>query len=97
MKEHTASELFQQKRKLETAFEAEFPNQYYSKYSMVTFDANISYNEAMKRGRAQDNAILNLIDDGKLPETMSLNAKLDLVLKTTKEILHDNAVLGKLK
>ena len=41
MKEHTASELFQQKRKLETAFEAEFPNEYYSKYSMVTFDVAV--------------------------------------------------------
>jgi kynurenine 3-monooxygenase len=97
MKEHTATELFQQKRTLETAFEAEFPDEYYSKYSMVTFNENISYNEAMKRGRAQDKAILNLIDDGKLPETMPLNTKLDLVLKITKEMLHDNAVLGKLK
>ena len=97
MKEHTASELFQQKRKLETAFEAEFPDEYYSKYSMVTFNENISYDEAMRRGRAQDKAILNLIDDGKLPEIMSLNEKLILVKRTTEEILDDNAVLGKLK
>ncbi|MFT5641637.1 MAG: kynurenine 3-monooxygenase [Cyclobacteriaceae bacterium] len=97
MKEHTASDLFQLKRKLETAFEAEFPDEYYSKYSMVTFNENISYNEAMIRGRAQDKAILNLIDDGKLPETMPLNEKLILVKRTTEEILDDNAVLGKLK
>ena len=61
MKEHTASALFQQKRKLETAFEAEFPNEYYSKYSLVTFNEDISYFEALQRGRAQDKAILNLI------------------------------------
>jgi kynurenine 3-monooxygenase len=97
MKEHTASDLFQQKRKLETAFEAEFPEEYYSKYSMVTFNENISYNEAMTRGRAQDKAILNLIDDDQLPETMPLNEKLTLVKSTTEEILDDNAILGKLK
>jgi kynurenine 3-monooxygenase len=96
MKEHTASELFQQKRKLETAFEAEFPDKYYSKYSMVTFNENISYDEAMTRGRAQDKAILNLIDDGELPETMPLNEKLLLVKRTTEEILDDNSILRKL-
>ena len=97
MKEHTASELFQQKRRLETAFEAEFPDEYYSKYSMVTFNENMSYEEAMKRGRAQDKAILNLIDEGELSEAMPLNEKLIVVKRKTEEILEDNAVLGKLK
>jgi kynurenine 3-monooxygenase len=96
MKEHTASPLFQQKRKLETAFEAEFPKDYYSKYSLVTFNEDISYSEALRRGRAQDKAILNLLDDGKLPDSMSLGEKLQLVNKTTKELLHDDAVLGSL-
>ena len=97
MKEHTASELFQKKRKLETAFEEEFPNEYYSKYSLVTFNEMISYAEAMKRGRAQDKAILNLLDDDKLPETMSLQEKLNLVIKETKAILHDDSVVRNLK
>jgi kynurenine 3-monooxygenase len=97
MKEHTANELFQKKRKLETAFESEFPNDYYSKYSLVTFNEIISYDAAMRRGRAQDKAILNLIDDGKLPESMSLREKLMLVKKETKEILHDDAVVRNLK
>jgi len=92
MKEHTASELFQKKRKLETAFEAEFPDKYYSKYSLVTFNEDITYSEALKKGRTQDKAILNLIDDGKLPETMSLKEKLDIVTKVTKDILHDDEV-----
>ncbi len=70
MKEHTAMEIFQRKRKLETAFEAEFPEEYYSKYSLVTFKESITYSEALKRGRAQDKAILNLLDDGKLTEEM---------------------------
>ena len=96
MKEHTASPLFQQKRKLETAFEAEFPQEYYSKYSLVTFNENISYNDAMKRGRAQDKAILNLIDDGNLSEDMSLREKLEMVQKETEDMLHDDAVVGNL-
>lgn len=97
MKEHTASPLFQKKRKLETAFEAEFPKDYYSKYSLVTFNEHITYEEAMKKGRAQDKAILNLIDDGKLPEEMSLAQKLELVKKETQEILHDDLVARNIK
>lgn len=92
MKEHTAMEIFQRKRKLETAFEAEFPEDYYSKYSLVTFRASITYSEALKRGRAQDKAILNLLDDGKLTEEMSLKEKLELVNKETQAILHDDEV-----
>lgn len=92
MKEHTAMEIFQRKRKLETAFEAEFPEEYYSKYSLVTFKESITYFEALKRGRAQDKAILNLLDDGKLTEEMSLKEKLELVKKETEAILHDDEV-----
>ena len=92
MKEHTASALFQEKRKLETAFEKEFPNDYFSKYSLVTFNEHIGYHEAMTRGRAQDKAILNLIDDGKLPDSLSLKAKLEKVKKETAAILHDDEV-----
>jgi len=68
MKEHTASALFQKKRKLETALEAQFPQEYFSKYSLVTFNEAISYSEALKKGRAQDKAILNLIDDKKITQ-----------------------------
>lgn len=50
----------------------------------------------MKRGRAQDKAILNLLDEGALKETLSLEEKLELVVKATNEILHDDAVLKNL-
>tara|TARA_B100000809_G_scaffold266907_1_gene332825 strand:- start:11963 stop:13363 length:1401 start_codon:yes stop_codon:yes gene_type:complete len=93
MKEHTANPLFQEKRKLEVAFEDHFPNKYNSKYSLVTFNADVPYSEAMKRGRAQDKAILNLLDDGKLTDSMSLDDKLTLVLNETKNILHDDDVV----
>ena len=39
----------------------------------------------MKIGRAQDKAILNLLEDGKLKDTMSLEEKLTLVLNETKD------------
>ncbi|MEZ4778406.1 MAG: NAD(P)/FAD-dependent oxidoreductase [Flavobacteriaceae bacterium] len=96
MKEHTASVLFQQKRKLEIAFETQLPQQYFSKYSLVTFNEAIPYSEAMKRGRAQDKAILNLLDDGKLNDGLSLEEKLALVKEETNNILHDDAVVKNL-
>lgn len=92
MKSHTASALFQEKRKLETAFEKEFPMEYSSKYSLVTFNENISYSEAMKRGRAQDKAILNLLADGKINTSQTLRDQLELVKRETEEVLHDDAV-----
>ena len=92
MKEHTANPLFQQKRKLEVALEDTYPDKYNSKYSLVTFNADIPYSEAMKRGRAQDKAILNLLTDKKLTEAMNLEEKLTLVLQETYEILHDDEV-----
>ncbi len=92
MKEHTANPLFQEKRKLEIAFEENYPERYNSKYSLVTFNDNIPYSVAMRRGRAQDKAILNLLDDNKLISEMNLEEKLELVLNETKNILHDDNV-----
>ena len=96
MKEHTANPLFQKKRKLEVAFEDHYPGKYNSKYSLVTFNADIPYSDAMKIGRAQDKAILNLLDDAKLTDSMNLEEKLTLVLNKTKDILHDDDVAKKL-
>lgn len=92
MKSHSGNALFQQKRNIETAFESEFPNEYFSKYAMVTFREDMPYSEAMRIGRAQDKAILNLIVDGKITENQSLREKLDLVLTETQDILRDDAV-----
>lgn len=93
MKEHTANPLFQAKRKLETALEANYPESYSSKYSLVTFNEDISYHQAMRLGRAQDKAILNLFDDGLLPDTLTLGEKLEVVLKHTQEVLHEDNLL----
>lgn len=97
MKAHTGMEIFQKKRKLETAFETEFPGEYYSKYSLVTFNEDIPYSEAKKLGRAQDKAILELIHEEKLPESMSLKDKLEAVRKQTEIILNTSEKADYLK
>ena len=65
MKDHVANPIFQEKRKIEMALEAQFPETYYSKYSLVTFKETIGYNEAMTVGRAQDTAILSMLSNHK--------------------------------
>jgi kynurenine 3-monooxygenase len=66
MKDHVANPVFQQKRTLEMALETAMPNTYFSKYSMVTFREDMGYNQAMLLGRAQDKAILEMIEKKQL-------------------------------
>jgi kynurenine 3-monooxygenase len=87
MKDHIASPIFQEKRKIEMALEAEFPETYHSKYSLVTFKETIGYNEAMTVGRAQDKAILSLISDQKINPKESLTDQLKKVQEETSSIL----------
>lgn len=96
MKEHTASPLFQEKRKIEMALESQFPKEYLSKYSLVTFNEHIGYDEAMRKGRAQDKAILNLLSDGKIKTTDTPADLLKIVQSETQAILHDDDVVGNL-
>ncbi len=97
MKAHVANPVFQEKRKLEMALEQNFPNEYSSKYSLVTFNEHVGYNEAMTRGRAQDKAILNLITNNDISTTgdmtkEELNLLLKKVLQETQEILEEDRV-----
>jgi kynurenine 3-monooxygenase len=97
MKDHVANPLFQEKRKIEMALESQFPDKYFSKYSLVTFNEHIGYREAMLRGRAQDKAILNLLADekiGRISETSEedLMAILKQVTAETKAILEDDKI-----
>lgn len=57
MQDKVADEAFIRKRKIEMQLEQTYPD-YYSKYSLVTFQENLPYKEAMKRGRAQDELLL---------------------------------------
>jgi kynurenine 3-monooxygenase len=54
MRDQVANPTFIKKRTLELYLEQQFPNDYYSKYSMVTFRDDMPYSEAMQRGRQQD-------------------------------------------
>jgi len=92
MRDHVANPIFQEKRKLEMDLEHHFTNEYSSKYSLVTFNENIGYHEAMLRGRAQDKAILNLIADGKIDLNGNLIHILKKVQQKTEDILDDDKV-----
>ena len=99
MRDHVANPLFKEKRQLEMDLEKNFPNQYYSKYSLVTFNEDIGYNEAMEKGRAQDKALLNLIADNDIITSNNMSIEeLEVVLKKveeeTKEILKEDKIAG---
>ncbi|WP_272150319.1 FAD-dependent oxidoreductase [Tenacibaculum aiptasiae] len=99
MRDHVANPLFKQKRKIEMDLESNFPTEYFSKYSMVTFNDEISYSKAMKKGRAQDKALLNLITDNEVITSLDMTKEeLAVVLKKvqeeTNEILEEDKVAG---
>ena len=94
MKGHVNQAIFREKRHLEMALEKHFPNDYASKYSLVTFNEHIGYREAMLRGRAQDKAILNMLSDGTLNLKGDLKTILEKVKKETEAILEDDRIAG---
>ncbi|CAL2093626.1 Kynurenine 3-monooxygenase [Tenacibaculum sp. 190524A05c] len=99
MRDHVANPLFKQKRKIEMDLEKNFPTEYFSKYSLVTFNENIGYNEALKRGRAQDKALLNLIADEAVSTSENMTFEelkniLGKVQKETNDILEEDRVAG---
>ncbi|WP_340154642.1 NAD(P)/FAD-dependent oxidoreductase [uncultured Winogradskyella sp.] len=94
MKGHVANPIFQEKRKIEMALEKEFPNAYSSKYSLVTFNENIGYRQAMLRGRAQDKAILNMLTDKIISSEDNLKDILEKVKVETEAILEDDRIAG---
>ncbi len=97
MSNHVNSSVFRKKRRLEMALEKYFPNEYSSKYSLVTFNENIGYYEAMTRGRAQDKAILNMIADNDITTSTDipkeeLKSILQRIKTETEEILDEDKV-----
>lgn len=94
MKDHVAHPIFQEKRKLEMALEKEFPDVYSSKYSMVTFNEDMGYREAMLKGRAQDKAILNMLSDRIINLNDDLKTILEKVKHQTNAILEDDRIAG---
>ncbi len=94
MKDHVANPIFQEKRKIEMALEKTFPKAYSSKYSLVTFNEDIGYREAMLKGRAQDKAILNMLSDGDIKPDDDLKIILEKVQLETTAILEDDKIAG---
>lgn len=92
MRDHVSSPVFMKKRALEMKLENDISNNYFSKYSMVTFNENIPYSKAQTVGNAQDKAFLNLIVDNKVDENTPLNVLLKKVQFETKEILDDDKI-----
>jgi len=85
MRNHVANPIFKEKRKIEMDLEKTFPTEYFSKYSLVTFNANIGYNEAMKKGRAQDKALLRLIADNTIHTHLNMTKdELKVILEKIK-------------
>ena len=94
MRDHVANPLFKEKRKLEMAFEENFPTEYFSKYSMVTFNEELPYHKALIKGRAQDKAILNMIADDEIDLEDDLRKLLRKVQEETEELLEEDKIAG---
>jgi kynurenine 3-monooxygenase len=58
MRDYSGDPVFQMKTRLEKELEQRYPNDYFSKYSLVTFREDIGYREAMLRGRQQDRILM---------------------------------------
>ena len=71
MRDHVDDAAFMKKRKLETALEQTYTD-YFSKYSMVTFNEQMRYSEAMKLGRAQDQWLLEQVSEVESADELDL-------------------------
>ena len=60
----------------------------------VTFNENINYAKAMKIGRAQDKALLNMIADKEIDTSENLDTILRQVQQHTNDILEEDKVAG---
>ncbi len=92
MRDHVNSSVFKEKRKVEMELEKTFPEAYFSKYAMVTFNEKMEYYDAMIKGRAQDKAILNLIADKVLDLNIDLKNILEKIKTETASILDEDNV-----
>ena len=70
MRDATADPVFNVKRLIELRLEAE--HDYYSKYSLVTFRADVPYHIAMKQGRLQNSILYDIAKNVDDPTTVKL-------------------------
>ena len=59
---------------------------------MVTFREDMGYHEAMTRGRAQDKAILNMIRNNEIDQTIPISDLYEKIQHETDSILGDDEV-----
>ena len=76
MRDHVANPLFKEKRIVEMNLEKYFPTEYFSKYSLVTFNEYIGYNEAMTKGRAQDKVLLKMAENPIYSSSLKMSKEL---------------------
>jgi kynurenine 3-monooxygenase len=76
MRDHVANPLFKEKRIVEMNLEKYFPTEYFSKYSLVTFNEYIGYHEAMTKGRAQDKVLLKMAKNPMYSSSLQMSKEL---------------------
>lgn len=86
MRDHVANPVFKEKRKIEMDLEKTFPQEYFSKYSLVTFNEDIGYHEAMTKGRAQDKVLLSMVEDNEVSTSLSMSKEeLEVILEKVQQ------------
>ncbi|MFB0903341.1 MAG: NAD(P)/FAD-dependent oxidoreductase [Nonlabens sp.] len=89
MRDSVANPNFQLKRQIEMRLESAFTKaKYQSKYSLVTFpEEGVSYEHAMLKGRAQDKAILWLLENKMITVDDELDSLLNKIKEKTEDVL----------
>jgi kynurenine 3-monooxygenase len=72
MRDKVADPVFQKKRELEMRLEHAY-DEYFSKYSMVTFREDMPYTEAQEKGNAQDKLLMEIAAKTDDPSTIDLD------------------------
>ncbi len=82
MRDHVANEDFNKKHDLEIILEKNY-EEYYSKYSLVTFREDLPYSTALDLGRFQDNFLLEIVknEQNYTPEEILHRIKLASIKK----------------
>ena len=89
MRDATADPVFNKKRIIELRLEENLD--YYSKYSLVTFRADIPYHKAMKQGRLQNKILYDIAKEVEDPNTVPL----ELILRQVNAYVKVNFDIDK--
>ncbi len=87
MQDKVDDQAFIKKRQLEMKLEQETEN-YHSKYSLVTFREDLSYEQALNIGRQQDQLLLELVSSPTYSLPTSVN-ELNQIIENLKSRIHE--------